>query len=84
MGAQGLGSMQPPSSIIGTTTAAALAPPPVLHDASHRHPVFFTTNLRRPAFALASQASPRLNPVAHGYLYRDGPRPDEKVAGPRL
>jgi hypothetical protein len=66
------------------TTAIAAAPPTLLNNASHRHPVFFTTKLRRPAFALGSPSSPLLSPVAYGYHYRDGPRPHEKAAGPRL
>lgn len=92
--AQGIGGAMPAAP--GTTAAAsatvlAAVPPPLttLHNASHRHPVFFTTKLRRPAFALQqtsspSSPSPRLSPVAHGYLYRDARRPDEKAAGPRL
>ncbi|KAL2267594.1 hypothetical protein VTJ83DRAFT_4871 [Remersonia thermophila] len=46
-------------------------PRPQQLDASHCHPVFFTNKLRRPPFgALSGQQS---SPVAHGYVYRDGP-----------
>ncbi len=52
------------------------------HDASHRHPVFFTEKLRRPPFAVAS--APQSSPIAHGYVYQESTRANDKGAGPRL
>ncbi|KAK2001624.1 hypothetical protein LX36DRAFT_653124 [Colletotrichum falcatum] len=46
----------------------------VQHNASIRHPVFFTGKLRR----LPSSLGPVMgtSPVAHGYVYQDGRRAD--------
>lgn len=61
--------------------------PNALHDASQRHPVFFTEKLRRgPLFPPMQTAQPQMNhnPITHGYVYQDTQRPAGKVAGPRL
>ncbi|ROT41838.1 hypothetical protein SODALDRAFT_353960 [Sodiomyces alkalinus F11] len=43
-----------------------------VHNASTRHPVFFTERLRRPHVEMGT--APGFNPVAHGYVYRDSGR----------
>ncbi|KAK4662705.1 hypothetical protein QC763_605885 [Podospora pseudopauciseta] len=57
-------------------------PPQPAFNPAHCHPVFFSDKLRRPPFALGS--GPQLNPVAHGYVYQDGTRPNGKTSGSRL
>lgn len=51
------------------------------HNASVRHPVFFTERLRRPPLVLSPGMG--LSPVAHGYVYQDGRRADGAVV-PKL
>ncbi|KAK1989306.1 hypothetical protein LZ30DRAFT_776266 [Colletotrichum cereale] len=51
------------------------------HNASTRHPVFFTEKLRRPPPSLGSGTG--MSPVAHGYIYQDGRRADGNSA-PKL
>ncbi|OIW32191.1 hypothetical protein CONLIGDRAFT_259788 [Coniochaeta ligniaria NRRL 30616] len=61
--------------------------PTAQHDASLRHPVFFTEKLRRgPLFPPTQTAHPQmnLNPIALGYVYQDTQRSGGKMAGPRL
>ncbi|KAH8889814.1 NAD(P)-binding protein [Thozetella sp. PMI_491] len=53
-----------------------------LHNASHRHPVFFTEKLRRPPFAIASGA--QSSPVAQGYIYQESQRRTDSGTGPKL
>ncbi|KAF9881578.1 hypothetical protein CkaCkLH20_00724 [Colletotrichum karsti] len=75
------------------TNHAATIPPPSrplqplaaweqhAHNASVRHPVFFTEKLRRPPLILSPGMG--LSPVAHGYVYQDGRRADGSSA-PKL
>ncbi|KAK1593895.1 uncharacterized protein LY79DRAFT_173422 [Colletotrichum navitas] len=53
----------------------------VQHNASTRHPVFFTGKLRRPPSSLGPGTG--MSPVAHGYVYQDGRRADGNSA-PKL
>ncbi|KAK1965539.1 hypothetical protein LY78DRAFT_693347 [Colletotrichum sublineola] len=50
----------------------------VQHNASTRHPVFFTGKLRRLPSSLGLGVG--MSPVAHGYVYQDGRRADSTSA----
>ncbi|CBX93996.1 predicted protein [Plenodomus lingam JN3] len=39
------------------------------YDSAVRHPVFFTSNLRKPPFPIPQAASQGWNPVANGYIH---------------
>ncbi|KAK2730338.1 short-chain dehydrogenase/reductase family oxidoreductase [Colletotrichum kahawae] len=83
----------PPAMTNHTATISRLPlppPPPLLHlqpaaaqqhNASIRHPVFFTEKLRRPPLVLSPGMG--MSPVAHGYVYQDG-RGADGTAGPKL
>ncbi|KAH9233336.1 hypothetical protein K456DRAFT_53900 [Colletotrichum gloeosporioides 23] len=80
----------PPAMTNHTATIPRLAPPPppllhlqppAQHNASVRHPVFFTEKLRRPPLVLSPGMG--MSPVAHGYVYQDGRRADG-TSGPKL
>lgn len=71
--------MAPPPQIIVTPLQAVWERN--LHNASHRHPVFFTERLRRPLSGMAPAA--QYSPVAHGYAYQDAQRRGEG-AGSKL
>jgi hypothetical protein len=55
--------------------------PSPLHDATTRHPVFFTDRLRRSPLAGPANPGPLNSPVAQGYAYQETPG---KTSGPRL
>ncbi|KAH9882129.1 hypothetical protein J1614_001301 [Plenodomus biglobosus] len=40
-----------------------------LYDSAVRHPVFFTSNLRKPPFPIPQAANQGWNPVANGYIH---------------
>ncbi|KAF2129551.1 hypothetical protein P153DRAFT_366941 [Dothidotthia symphoricarpi CBS 119687] len=56
----------PPSGSI--PARASFFPPPAIYDSAKCHPVFFTTNLRKPPFAIPQIATQGWNPVASGYI----------------
>lgn len=56
--------------------------PPPPNDAATRHPVFFTSRLRRCAMAEGGAPVPRSSPVAQGYAYQETVRAES--GGPRL
>lgn len=50
------------------TRAAPSLPAQSFYDAATRHPVFFTSNLRKPPFPIPQMPSQGWNPVANGYI----------------
>lgn len=76
----------PPMPPTTTQPAMPLRIPSPPHNASVRHPVFFTERLRRPVVGTGTVAANYPgNPVAQGYIYRDGQRQlDGTGAAPKL
>ncbi|KAF2788736.1 hypothetical protein K505DRAFT_285595 [Melanomma pulvis-pyrius CBS 109.77] len=51
-----------------TPTQAPFFPPRSFYDSAVRHPVFFTSQLRKPPFPIPEVASRGWSPVASGYI----------------
>ncbi len=73
----------PPHMATMTPSKMQSSPPPsevnALHNSSLRHPVFFTTKLRKPPlFAARVPVTAHLSPVAQGYVYHDSERRPEQ------
>lgn len=63
-----------PRSQMEALPPAFASKPPQIYDPATRHPVFFTSALRRPPFPLPDGACAVVNPVAWGYVWEEAAR----------